>query len=84
MAAGMSPAKVATVVALTFAPDGGRVHATNATGIRRAVSPGIAPTNMPNVAEAKIGRSTKRVEHDPESGREGVPGFDGVSDLLPG
>jgi hypothetical protein len=39
---------------------------------------------MPNVAEAKIGRSTKRVEHDPESGREGVPGFDGVSDLLPG
>jgi hypothetical protein len=84
MAAGMSPAKVATAIAVTFAPDGGRVHATNPTGIRRAVSAGVAPTNMPNVAEAKISRSTKRVEHDPESGREGVPGFDGVSDLLLG
>ena len=58
MAAGMSPAKIAIVVAVTIAPSAGTGCMKNVTGTSSAVAmvavrPGIAPTNMPNAADAQ-------------------------------
>ena len=62
-AAGMSPAKIAMVVAVTMAPSAGTGSMKNVTGTSSAVaivavSPGIAPTNMPKAAEAVMTQST--------------------------
>src|SRR5690349_19417802 len=60
---GMSPAKIAMAVAVTIDAIAGTGGMKNVTGTRSAVaivavSPGTAPTNRPNSAEAKITHST--------------------------
>ena len=64
IAAGMSPAKIAIAVAVTIAPSAGTGDMKKVTGTRSAVAivavrPGIAPTNMPKAADAKITQMTK-------------------------
>src|SRR5215203_474867 len=63
IAAGMSPAKIAMAVAVTMAPRAGTGSMKNVTGTRSAVaivavSPGMAPTNIPNAADAAMTHST--------------------------
>src|SRR5688572_27388104 len=60
---GMSPAKIAIAVAVTIEAMAGTGSMKNVTGTSSAVamvavSPGTAPTNRPNAAEAKITPST--------------------------
>src|SRR5687768_12437441 len=60
---GMSPAKIAIAVAVTIdaiAGTGGmkKVTGTSSAVAMVAVSPGTAPTNRPNSADAKITHST--------------------------
>ena len=62
-APGMSPAKIAIAVAVTMAAIAGTGGMKNVTGTSSAVAmvavrPGIAPTNRPNIAEAKMTPST--------------------------
>ena len=63
MAAGMSPAKIAIAVAVTMAPSAGTCGMKKVIGTSRAVamvavSPGMAPTKMPNTADRAITTST--------------------------
>src|SRR5262249_44518585 len=60
---GMSPAKIAIAVAVTMEAIAGTGGMKNVTGTSSAVaivavSPGTAPTNRPNIAEARITHST--------------------------
>src|SRR5919106_6202350 len=60
---GMSPAKIAIAVAVTMEAIAGTGSMKKVTGTRSAVamvavSPGTAPTNRPNAAEARITHST--------------------------
>src|SRR4051794_41760929 len=63
IAAGMSPAKIAMAVAATIAPSAGTGGMKNVIGTSRAVaivavSPGIAPTKIPNADDATITHKT--------------------------
>src|SRR5512134_1781352 len=60
---GMSPAKIAIAVAVTIEAIAGTGSMKNVTGTSSAVamvavSPGTAPTNRPNAADARITQST--------------------------
>jgi hypothetical protein len=63
IAPGMSPAKMAMVVAATMAPSAATGGMKNVTGTSRAVAmvavrPGMAPTNRPNTADSTTTSST--------------------------
>ena len=64
---GMSPAKIAIAVAVTIEAIAGTGGMKKVTGTSSAVAivavrPGTAPTNRPNIAEARITHSTYGIE----------------------
>ena len=66
----MSPAKIAIAVAVTMAPSAGTGAMKNVIGTSSAVAmvavrPGIAPTKMPNAAEATMTHSTSGSKMQP-------------------
>ncbi len=72
IAPGMSPAKIAIVVAATIAPSAGTGGMKNVTGTSSAVaivavSPGMAPTKMPNTDAPRMTVSTYGSKTSPKA-----------------